>query len=378
MVEPLCQYFGQCGGCASQHIDYATQLDNKKKQLAHSIGVESDSIQVFSDKEYYYRNRMDMMFTPRGIGLRKKGDWKNSVDIGKCVIANEKLNILIKEIRQNFQNVDFFDVRKNQGTYRYVVLRTPGTTDSSPSSISFVLNEDSTKTGDAIDKIKHYATISSTENIVVTYVPKQTDMSISEEFFVVKGKDMLTETYLDKEFTYSVQGFFQNNTAMAEKMHEYVNSLCLKHENITKNMTLLDLYAGVGTFGINNCKFFKNLFIIESDKHCIEAARINIAKNDIKNAEIIEMDAMQLKKVDLPDKDLFVITDPPRSGMHPKTIEQLNKLRPKIIIYISCNIEQLGKDLPKFKDYELKSTAMFDLFPHTPHVEAIAELVLKE
>jgi hypothetical protein len=57
----------------------------------------------------------------------------------------------------------------------------------------------------------------------------------------------------------------------------------------------------------------------------------------------------------LPDKDLFVITDPPRSGMHPKTIEQLNKLRPKIIIYISCNIEQLGKDLPKFtsKGYEL-------------------------
>ena len=98
----------------------------------------------------------------------------------------------------------------------------------------------------------------------------------------------------------------------------------------------------------------------------------------MKNAEIIEMDAMQLKKVDLPDKDMFVITDPPRSGMHPKTIEQLNKLHPKVIIYISCNIEQLGKDLPKFQEYELKSTAMFDLFPHTPHVEAIAELMLKE
>ena len=375
MVEPLCKYFGQCGGCSSQHIDYAMQLDNKRKQLAHSIGIEQDSIQsiqVFSDKEYYYRNRMDMMFTPRGIGLRKKGDWRNSIDIEQCVIANEKLNSLIKEIRQNFQSVDSFDVKKNQGTYRYVVLRTPGNT----SSISFVLNEDSTKTGEAIDKIKHYAKFSTAENIIVTYVPKQTDMSISEEFFVVKGADMLTENYLDKEFTYSVQGFFQNNTAMAEKMHEYVHTLCKKHES--KSLTLLDLYAGVGTFGINNCEFFKNLFIIESDKHCISAAKINIEKNKIKNAEIIEMDAMQLKKVDLPNKDLFVITDPPRSGMHPKTIEQLNKLKPKVIIYISCNIEQLGKDLPKFKDYELRSSAMFDLFPHTPHVEAIVELVLKE
>ncbi|MGV8086623.1 MAG: 23S rRNA (uracil(1939)-C(5))-methyltransferase RlmD [Candidatus Woesearchaeota archaeon] len=374
MADPLCKYFGQCGGCSSQHVDYVTQLDNKRKQLASSIHIDSDSVKVFSDNEYYYRNRMDLMFTPRGLGLRKKGDWKNFVDIDTCVIANEKLNVLISEIRQNFHGVDVFDVRKNIGTYRYAVIRTPGNT----SSISFVLNEDSNKTGEAIDKIKNYAKISSAENIIVTYVPKQTDMSISEEFFTVKGSDMLVENYLDKEFTYSVQGFFQNNTVMAEKMHEYVNMLCQKHENITKNLTLLDLYAGVGTFGINNCKFFKKLYIIESDKHCITAARINIAKNKIENADIIEMDAMQLKKVDLPDKDLFVITDPPRSGMHPKTIDQLNKLRPKIIIYISCNIEQLGRDLPKFKDYELKSTAMFDLFPHTPHVEAIAELVLKE
>jgi 23S rRNA (uracil-5-)-methyltransferase RumA len=372
MVAPLCEYFGQCGGCSSQHIDYAMQLDNKRKQLARSIGVESGSIQVFSDKEYYYRNRMDLMFTPRGIGLRKKGDWKSCVDIDKCVIANGRLNELIKEVRQNFQNIDFFDVRKNQGTYRYAVIRTPGNI----SSVSFVLNEDSNKTGEAIDKIKHYAKSSTADNIIVTYVPRQTDMSISEEFFVVKGKDMLTETYLDKEFTYSVQGFFQNNTVMAEKMHEYVHNLCRKHAS--QSLTLLDLYAGVGTFGINNCQYFKNLFIIEADKHCISAAKINIQKNKILNAEVIGMDAMQLKKVALPDKDLFVITDPPRSGMHPKTIEQLNKLRPEVIIYISCNVEQLGKDLPKFNDYELKSSAMFDLFPHTPHVEAIVELVLKE
>jgi len=372
MVDPLCKYFGQCGGCSSQHIAYDVQLDSKRKQLAHSINVDSNTIEVFSDKEYYYRNRMDLIFTHRGSGLRKKGDWRSVVDIEQCVIANEKLNLLIKEIREHFRDVDFFDVRKNQGTYRYAVLRTPGNT----SSISFVLNEDSTKTGDAIDKIKHYAKISSAENIIVTYVPRQTDMSISEEFFVVKGTDMLTENYLDKVFTYSVQGFFQNNTSMAEKMHEYVHKLCMKHES--KKLTLLDLYAGVGTFGINNCSLFKDLFIVESDKHCVVAAKINIEKNRIENAQILELDAMQLKKVELPDKELFVITDPPRSGMHPKTIEQLNKLKPRVIIYISCNIEQLGRDLPKFKDYDLKSSALFDLFPHTPHAEGVVELVRKE
>jgi 23S rRNA (uracil-5-)-methyltransferase RumA len=371
MTSPMCKYFGQCGGCSSQHIDYQIQLDSKQKQLAHNIQVPFESITVFSDKDYFYRNRMDLMFTPKGIGLRKKGDWRSSVDIVQCVIANEKLNILIKEVRDYFKDVDFFDVRKGQGTYRYVVIRTP----RNISSISFVLNEDSTKTGDAIEKIKSFAKLSTAENIIVTYVPRQTDMSISEEFFVVKGRDMLIENYLSKEFTYSVQGFFQNNSVMAEKMHEYVNELCKKHAS--QDLTLLDLYAGVGTFGINNCCFFKKLYIIESDKHCITAARININQNNIANAEIIEMDAMQLKKVSLPEKDLIVITDPPRSGMHPKTIEQINKLKPKVIIYISCNVEQLGKELPKFVDYELRSAAMFDLFPHTPHVEAIVELVLR-
>jgi 23S rRNA (uracil1939-C5)-methyltransferase len=89
------------------------------------------------------------------------------------------------------------------------------------------------------------------------------------------------------------------------------------------------------------------------------------------------LDAMQLKKLDLPDS-LFVITDPPRSGMHEKTIEQLKKLRPKVIVYVSCNVVQLGKDLPKFKDYRIRSAALFDLFPQTPHSEAVVELVLKE
>ena len=376
---PLCPYFGKCGGCSSQHISYEQQLDNKRKQLASCIGADiindPDSIKIFSTEPYHYRNRMDFIFHNSGIGLREKGNWKSVVDIEQCPISNDKLNKLIKELREHFclgsgiHDLDSFDVRKNTGTFRYAVIRTP--TDNS--SISFVLNEDSSKTGDAIDRIKHYAESSTADNIIITYVPKHTDSSISEEFFAVKGTDMLSEDYLDKTFYYSVQGFFQNNTTMAEKMHEYVRSLINSSSSDVSDHSLLDLYAGVGTFGINNSSFFKKVFIVESDKHCIEAARLNIEKNDIKNAEIIELDAMQLKKIELSEK-LFVITDPPRSGMHPKTIEQLRRLKPKTIIYISCNIVQLGKDLEKFKEYHIKNSAMFDLFPQTPHVEAIVLL----
>ena len=368
--KKLCPYFGQCGGCSSQHIAYETQLENKAKLLAQILKIDLNSLQVFSDKPFNYRNRMDFIFHQKGLGLRKKGDWKNIIDIDKCIISDERLNILLKEVREYFkqQGNDSFDVRRHIGTYRYAVIRTP----ANDSSISFVLNEDSTKLGDAVDKIKKFANITSAKNVAITYVPAHTDLSISSDFYMVKGSDMLSEDYLDKKFKYSIQGFFQNNTAMAEKMHEYVRKVLLNYQ--TSESTLLDLYCGVGTFGINNSSVFKNVIMVESDQNCINAAKLNVESNKTANAEAVFLDAANIKKLELPEK-LFVITDPPRSGMHQKTIEYLRKSRPKMIIYISCNIQQLGKDLEKFKEYELKSAAMFDLFPQTPHIEAIVELI---
>ncbi|MGV8150365.1 MAG: 23S rRNA (uracil(1939)-C(5))-methyltransferase RlmD [Candidatus Woesearchaeota archaeon] len=372
MSDALCPYFGKCGGCSSQHIDYDKQLDNKKMVVARNTGVDIDSIKVFSDNPYNYRNRMDFIFHPKGLGLREKSNWKSVVDIDSCIISNDKLNRLLKEVREYFKGVDAFDVQRKIGTYRYAVIRTP----NNSSSISFVLNEDSNKTGDAIEKIKEFAKTTYADNIIITYVPKDTDSSISEEFFVVKGSDMVNETFLGKTFEYSVQGFFQNNTAMAQKMHEYVNGLIKDHRiEYTQNINLLDLYAGVGTFGINNSELFKKVYIVEGDKHCIDSAKVNIEKNNIRNAEAILLDAASIKKLRL-ENPLFLITDPPRSGMHPKTIEELRRIKPQNIIYISCNVEQLGKDLKKFSKYKLKTVAMFDLFPQTPHIEAVVELEL--
>ena len=159
---------------------------------------------------------------------------------------------------------------------------------------------------------------------------------------------------------------------MAEKMLEYVHALLGKHD--TKQAALLDLYGGVGTFGIILADLFQSVTTVESVPSCVKAAEKNIAENKVPNVKATLLDAMQLKKLTL-QKPLFVVTDPPRSGMHPKTIQQLNVLQPEVIIYVSCNIQQLAKDLPKFKNYQIKSAALFDLFPQTPHVEAIVELV---
>ncbi len=373
MAEPLCKYFGKCGGCTGQHVDYKLQVENKTKMLFNAIKKKDkdfkiEDIKAFFDNEYHYRNRMDFIFHINGIGFREKGNWRKINDIDECVISNKRLNELLKEARGFFKSPDAFDVVKHSGTLKYAVIRTP----QNDSSISFVLNSDSSRLNDAQEKIKEFAKITSADNVIITMTPAETDVSVTNEYFVVKGRDMLSETYLGKRFEYHVQGFFQNNSVMAEKMHEYVNGILKKHH--TSSAHLLDLYGGVGTFGIINAELFKSVTIVEEFKGCIETAEVNIKNNNINNAKAIAMDAKHLKKLSF-GSPLFVITDPPRSGMHPNTIHQLKELQPKVIIYVSCNVEQLGKDLLKFKDYKIKSAAMFDLFPQTLHCEGVVELV---
>lgn len=365
MTIPKCKFYKQCGGCNLQHIDYEKQLENKKRALSSLIGYED--IRVISLEPYNYRNRMDFVFSPGGLGLRKKGDWRIIIDVDKCEIADPKINTLLKEIK-DFGFFDPFDVKKHTGTYRYAVIRTPGKT----TSISFVLNSKSSRLKDAVDKIKEFSKKTTANNILVTYVEDEKDQSISSDYFIVKGREMLSETILGKTLQYSAQGFFQNNSAMANEMHKYVRKL-LEDKDYSKHH-LLDLYGGVGAFGIINADKFSSVMIVESVTECINAANKNIKKNLITNATATIMDAKNIKKLKL-ESPLIVITDPPRSGMHPSTIMQLNSLNPDKIIYISCNPSQLSKELPRFFGYKIKSVAMFDMFAQTTHFEAVVELI---
>src|SRR3989338_553229 len=367
MPIPPCPYFNKCGGCTTQHIEYPLQLEQKRKALIQAINF--NDIKIFFGNEYSYRNRMDFVFHLKGLGLRERGKWYSIVDIQKCVISDENINRLLQEVQSYFTNLDAFDVRKHTGTFRYAVIRATSVGDS---SISFVLNEDSSRLGEAIEKVKQFSVKTSAKNIMIAAVPSHTDVSISEDSSVIKGSEYLQEELLGKKFYFPIQGFFQNNSVMAGKMQEYVHSLLQKYPT-TSSAHLLDLYGGVGTFGIINAHLFAGITIVDMGSS-IDAATKNLDENRITNGTSLNPDAAQLKKVSLP-KPLFVITDPPRTGMHPKTIDQLNLLQPEVIIYISCNISQLTKEFPKLKNYTIKSAALFDLFPQTNHSEAVVELV---
>jgi 23S rRNA (uracil-5-)-methyltransferase RumA len=313
---------------------------------------------------------MDFHFHANGVGFRKRGDWRNLVDIESCAISNPKLNLLLKEVREYFTKPDYFHLQKQTGTLKYAVIRT-----ADVSSISFVLNMDSTTIESTSKDIEKFAKTSSANNIVITYVGKKQDVTISSEFYCVKGSDQLQTTYNNKVFKYSCQGFFQNNHNMALKMHNYVTELLKKED--TKNDFLLDLYGGVGAFGIMNAELFKEVLTVECVKECTDSANQNIKLNNITNVKAQTKDAKQVAKLDV-KKPLTVITDPPRSGMHRKTVQWLNESGAKRIIYISCNPSQMGKELKQLSNYEIREAALCDLFPQTNHMEGVVELVLKK
>ncbi len=335
-------------------------------KIAEAIDVAD--IQVFSGREYFYRHRMDMVFHSGGLGFKEKGTWYNVVDVERCVISNEKLNELISEVRTFLSDIDVFLIRKKIGTFRHAVIRTPPT----DSSVSIVLNQESPGLNKAEEKIQEFAKITSAYNVLMTYVPPNRGVSVSEEFSVVKGRETIREEYIGKKFWYPIQGFFQNNHDVAEKLHIYCNGLLRGYK--TQDTHLLDLYGGVGTFALINAGLFKDVTIIENSEKAIDTAYRNIEENQAKNVIPILLDIKYMKEIEL-EKPLFVVVDPPRSGIHPKAVKRLNELRPEAIIYVSCNVNQLRNDLGKLVGYKIKSTALFDLFPQTPHIETVAELI---
>lgn len=377
--KPLCPYFGKCGGCSAQHIPYSLTLENKRKFIADQLRrlkiPMPEHIGIKHSDKYHYRNRMDFVFFDGGLGLRQKDRFDSIVGVERCEIANEKVNALLSEVREWFSksDVEAFNLKTKQGVLKYALIRASEFGDDS--CISFSLNSDSGHLAYHIDMIKEFAKSTTAKNVVISRVKALHDDSISDDFFAVKGSETLEEDFLGKKISFHSQSFFQNNPKTASLMVEHAKELFSKYE--TKEKNLLDLYGGVGTFGLCLTELFKKVVIIESVEGSIVSAKKNISENKIVNAEAYCFDSAKMGKV-ISKGNLFAITDPPRSGMTRQAIENLKALEPEVILYVSCNPQQFAREMLIFqKHYDLKSLTVFDMFPQTNHIETVAELVRK-
>lgn len=337
---PKCKYYFECGGCNLMHQKYSSQLNFKKNKvinnLRHISNINIEDINIIYDKEFNYRNHIILSVNKNNIGFYRRHS-KAIVDIDECLISNEKINNTLKDIRKFINkyidnNIDRISIKG----YNEILINIE--------SSNFKL----------IDEFKNYVKCDS--------------LFINNNF--VSGLREVTINLGKYKYKVSSQSFFQKNTDMTIKLYDYIKTLVNKDENI------LDLYCGSGGISIYISENAKNIIGIEIIEDAVLNASENAKINNINNINFksgkVEYNLDDIKDIDT------VIVDPPRVGLNKKAIDDILKINPKRIIYVSCNSTTLARDLNYLKDmYELEEIKLFDLFPNTHHIESVCVLIKK-
>ncbi len=372
-VEARCPYAGSCGGCLGQQFDYGLQLELKKDLInrtleAAGLGRPIEAV-VPAPEQYYYRNRMDYCVGPKGeLGLKRPGRWNAHLDLDTCFLlspeAVEVMGSFRKWMRDNA--VVPWDGVRYTGYARYLVIREGKNTGERMATIVTSVGELPAKKQLVEALAPHCTTIYHGVN------PTITDLSLAPQLELLRGEPELRESVGGRTFLIPPNSFFQTNTAMAGELLASVREF-LSGE---KPKTLLDLYCGVGFFGISLAGEANRVVGVEIDEAAIAVAKRNAELNGARNTEFTAAKAESL--VWDKEKPDAVIVDPPRSGLHPKVTATLLAKRPARIVYVSCNYESFARDWAELgKSYDLARTRALDLFPHSPHVELVSLLTLK-
>ena len=194
---------------------------------------------------------------------------------------------------------------------------------------------------------------------------------------ILYGSGYIEDKLGDYTFKISPMSFYQINPIQTEKLY----NLAIQMANLTGNETILDLYCGIGTIGIFASKYVKKVYGIEIVEQAVEDAKENARINNITNTDFFAGDVEVILEDLLKNKNIkpdVVFVDPPRKGLDNVTINNILKVLPNKIVYISCNPATLIRDLKLLEDkYELLEIQPVDMFPFTSHVECVTVLQLK-
>jgi len=396
-TEPACTYFGTCGGCKLQHIDYKAQIKFKEKEvinnltrLGHLQLPESIDSIMASPKIYDYRNKMEFSFSARrwltpeeiqseahiapepGLGFHIAGMWDKILDIDQCHLQAEPSNQIRNTVRsfalQN--NISFFDPRAKSGLLRTLMIR--NTSLGQWMVVLQVFENDIENIHKILQHLKeNFPQITSLQYIVNQ---KDNDSFYDQEVILYHGLPYIEEKWDGLTYRISAKSFFQTNTEQALNMYRKVREFA----GIKPHETVYDLYTGTGSIAQFVARDAKKVIGVEAVADAIEDARKNTALNHIDNVDFVTGDMKEVftrKFIEKYGKADVVITDPPRDGMHAKVVENLLFLAPERIVYVSCNSATQARDLALMKDqYEIVRMQPVDMFPHTHHVENIVLL----
>lgn len=385
-VEAPCPYFGRCGGCRLQHLAYPAQLAFKEKQVRDCLerigGLPPFELRPIlpAPAPFGYRNKMEFTVAPSPagpvLGMHEADRYDVVIDIDRCLLQSETMNTLLAETRAvtRARALSVYQPTpsgEGEGLLRFVALREGVRTGQA--MVNLVASAPDVE---ALTPVAEHlgARVPATASVVLNVNDTKSSVAVGSEEHLLLGRDTITERLDDVEFQISANSFFQTNTVQAERLFALVAEAC----GLTGAETVIDLYCGTGAISLLLARASRHVYGIELATAAVADATRNARANGIDNCTFL---AGEVRHV-LPElvgqgvKADVVVADPPRAGFHPKALSTLAAMAPARFVYVSCNPATLARDLADLvrQGYTLEWVQPVDMFPQTPHIEAVARL----
>jgi 23S rRNA (uracil1939-C5)-methyltransferase len=380
-VDPPCPYFGRCGGCRLQHLAYPAQLAFKEKQVRDCLtrlgGLPPFELRpiVPAPAAYGYRNKMEFTVAEPGpaVGLHAAERYDVVLDIDRCLLQSDTMNALLDEVRSQARarGLSVWDQRSERGLLRFVTLRHGCRTGEA--MVNMVASApDVEALMPVAEGLK--ARVPTTASVLLNVNDKKASVAVGTEEHLLLGRDHITESLSGVTFQISANSFFQTNTVQAERLFEIVAEACA----LDGTETVMDLYSGTGAISLLLARRARHVYGVELSTAAIADAARNARANHIDNCTFVAGEVRHVLPALMRDgvRASVVVADPPRAGFHPKALAALATLGPARIVYVSCNPATLARDVGDLarQGYRLEWVQPVDMFPQTPHIEAVARL----
>lgn len=377
--RPICDHFYECGGCNMMHMNYEMQLGFKKhrvKETLRKLGhIETDvGDTVGMSNPFYYRNKAIIPFgmeNGRIVAGMYKPRSHDIVDVRKCHVWPKVFSDITRFLKRMFETLDLsiYDEQSHTGLIRGIMLRR--SKDNEQLSLTFITNGEVFPYSDTIVNaaIERFPCVRS---VIQNVNDKKTNVLLAQKSNVLYGEDAIYDTLLGLEYKISHRSFYQVNPEQTERLY----TRALQVADLKKTDTVLDAYCGIGTIGLTAASEVSRVIGIESSATAIKDAEANARRNGIANAEFHTGKVEEMIPTFKDEAIDILFVDPPRKGLKRPFIDAVIDKGIKRMVYISCNVSTLARDLNVFTSngYSIDSVTPFDMFPQTSHIETVVRL----
>ena len=383
-VDAPCPIYKQCGGCQLQHLSYEGQLVAKRKQVKDVLerigGLKDVPVHpvLGMSEPWRYRNKAQVPIGEREGGLVAGFYQQRSheiIEMKECLIQQEKNDEVVQTVKAicDKYGVRAYDEPRHKGVLRHIMARYGLVT----GEVMVVLV---TKTAELSNKKQIIAEIveqvPNVKSIVQNVNSKKTNVIFGDETNVLWGEEYIYDYIGEIKFAISARSFYQVNPEQTKVLY----GKALEYAELTGEENVIDAYCGIGTISLFLAQKAKKVYGVEIVPEAIEDANRNAALNEIDNVEFAVGEA----EVVIPNwykqgitADTLVV-DPPRKGCDEALLQTIIEMKPKKVVYVSCNPATLARDLKVLESggYKTIEVQPVDMFPQTTHCEAVAKLEL--